>query len=237
MYRRYKFKRKSKGEEKREADNAKIQDKFILPTKMTPFDEDELTALKLSSMNISTRNKEMPSKRKRLDAVHYQETNPIEYAEDAYYWSEDELNSLWIGVRIYGQSTWEAMLKDSRLRFSNFRTPTSLAQRWILERKKIESENIQDPWTSDLEKQMMDKAKSEAEITFMMIQKKAASSSSRRSSASKKRVALNGFAKSRKVAPIKTSQDEDNITDMGNSIDPCKIDIELSLNEWVKGSE
>lgn len=52
-------------------------------------------------------------------------------------WSEDELDSLWIGVRRYGRGNWDAMLRDPRLKFSKYKTPNDLAARWEAEQQKI----------------------------------------------------------------------------------------------------
>lgn len=52
-------------------------------------------------------------------------------------WSEEELDYLWIGVRRYGRSNWEAMLKDPRLHFSPFRMARDLAERWEEEQIKL----------------------------------------------------------------------------------------------------
>lgn len=53
------------------------------------------------------------------------------------YWSEDELDALWIGVRRHGRGNWDAMLRDPKLKFLNHRTSEELASRWILEEQKI----------------------------------------------------------------------------------------------------
>ncbi|OEL34683.1 Protein CHROMATIN REMODELING 4 [Dichanthelium oligosanthes] len=53
------------------------------------------------------------------------------------YWSEDELDALWIGVRRHGRGNWDAMLRDPKLKFLNNRTSEELASRWILEEQKI----------------------------------------------------------------------------------------------------
>ncbi|KAG8080478.1 hypothetical protein GUJ93_ZPchr0007g5256 [Zizania palustris] len=53
------------------------------------------------------------------------------------YWSEDELDALWIGVRRHGRGNWEAMLRDPKLKFLNHRSNEELASRWILEEQKI----------------------------------------------------------------------------------------------------
>ncbi|SPT17616.1 unnamed protein product [Triticum aestivum] len=56
------------------------------------------------------------------------------------YWSEDELDALWIGVRRHGRGNWDAMLRDPKLKFLNHRTSEQLALRWILEEQKIMEE-------------------------------------------------------------------------------------------------
>ncbi|XP_025801190.1 protein CHROMATIN REMODELING 4-like isoform X2 [Panicum hallii] len=53
------------------------------------------------------------------------------------YWSEDELDALWIGVRRHGRGNWDGMLRDPKLKFLNNRTSEELALRWILEEQKI----------------------------------------------------------------------------------------------------
>jgi len=52
-------------------------------------------------------------------------------------WSEDELDSLWIGVRRHGRGNWDVMLKDPRLTFSRYKTAQELASRWEEEQIKI----------------------------------------------------------------------------------------------------
>lgn len=52
-------------------------------------------------------------------------------------WSEDELDSLWIGVRRHGRGNWGAMLRDPRLKFSKYKTSEDLAVRWEEEQLKI----------------------------------------------------------------------------------------------------
>lgn len=52
-------------------------------------------------------------------------------------WSEDELDSLWIGVRRHGRGNWDVMLRDPRLTFSKYKTPQELASRWEEEQMKI----------------------------------------------------------------------------------------------------
>ncbi|KAM7270886.1 hypothetical protein ACFE04_030100 [Oxalis oulophora] len=52
-------------------------------------------------------------------------------------WSADELNSLWVGVRNYGITNWDALLRDPNLKFSKYKTPEQLAARWEEEFSKI----------------------------------------------------------------------------------------------------
>ncbi|XP_039036889.1 protein CHROMATIN REMODELING 4-like isoform X2 [Hibiscus syriacus] len=53
------------------------------------------------------------------------------------YWSEDELDFLWIGVRRHGRGSWDAMLRDPRLNFSKYKTSEDLATRWEEEQLKF----------------------------------------------------------------------------------------------------
>ncbi|XP_020532268.1 protein CHROMATIN REMODELING 4 isoform X2 [Amborella trichopoda] len=52
-------------------------------------------------------------------------------------WSEDELDSLWIGVRRHGKGNWDIMLKDSNLGFSKHRAVEDLSKQWEMEQLKI----------------------------------------------------------------------------------------------------
>ncbi|XP_023639806.1 protein CHROMATIN REMODELING 4 isoform X2 [Capsella rubella] len=52
-------------------------------------------------------------------------------------WSEDELDSLWIGIRRHGYGNWETILRDPRLKFSKYKTPEYLAARWEEEQRKF----------------------------------------------------------------------------------------------------
>ncbi|GAB4829609.1 hypothetical protein Ancab_019277 [Ancistrocladus abbreviatus] len=52
-------------------------------------------------------------------------------------WSEDELDSLWIGVRRHGWGNWDVMLRDRRLKFAKHKTQDELAARWEKEQLKI----------------------------------------------------------------------------------------------------
>lgn len=52
-------------------------------------------------------------------------------------WSEDELDSLWIGVRRHGRGNWNTMLRDPKLKFSKYKSAEDLAARWEEEQLKI----------------------------------------------------------------------------------------------------
>ncbi|XP_021857482.2 uncharacterized protein [Spinacia oleracea] len=45
-------------------------------------------------------------------------------------WSEEELDSLWIGMRRHGRGNWHAMILDPRLRFAPWRTVADLEEQW-----------------------------------------------------------------------------------------------------------
>ncbi|XP_074312320.1 uncharacterized protein LOC141647859 [Silene latifolia] len=45
-------------------------------------------------------------------------------------WSEEELDSLWIGIRRHGRGNWHAMLLDPKLRFAPWRVARDLAAQW-----------------------------------------------------------------------------------------------------------
>ncbi|KDP23309.1 hypothetical protein JCGZ_23142 [Jatropha curcas] len=55
----------------------------------------------------------------------------------ATLWSEEELDSLWIGVRRHGRDNWHAMLRNPRLHFSSWRTARDLAEQWEEEQAKL----------------------------------------------------------------------------------------------------
>ncbi|CAJ1935736.1 unnamed protein product [Sphenostylis stenocarpa] len=52
-------------------------------------------------------------------------------------WSEDELDSLWIGVRRHGRGNWDVMLRDPKLKFSKYKTSEDLSVRWEEEQVKV----------------------------------------------------------------------------------------------------
>ncbi|POO03017.1 Octamer-binding transcription factor [Trema orientale] len=53
------------------------------------------------------------------------------------FWTEEELDSLWIGVRRYGRDNWGSMLRDQRLHFQPWRMERDLAERWEEEQSKL----------------------------------------------------------------------------------------------------
>ncbi|KAJ0015008.1 hypothetical protein Pint_21368 [Pistacia integerrima] len=53
------------------------------------------------------------------------------------FWSEEELDFLWIGVRRHGRDNWDAILGDTRLHFSPWRVTADLAERWEEEQYKL----------------------------------------------------------------------------------------------------
>ncbi|KAJ1290981.1 hypothetical protein BS78_02G284100 [Paspalum vaginatum] len=84
----------------------------------------------------------MPDNHKKvLDNImmraQYASTKFLKKRSKLDYWSEDELDALWIGVRRHGRGNWDAMLRDPKLKFLNNRTSEELASRWILEEQKI----------------------------------------------------------------------------------------------------
>ncbi|XP_047329824.1 tyrosine-protein kinase BAZ1B-like isoform X2 [Impatiens glandulifera] len=147
-----------------------ITSKLDCEDKPTGKDKGEITPLDLLAdvcTNPLYKNiREMPAIKKAFDSnkksaimdkksalrntsrfpVQYLETKTKEHDKEDNWPFEDELNSLWIGVRKHGQSSWETILNDPTLKFSYFRTPTSLAKRWWrVERQKVQPEIIQVP--------------------------------------------------------------------------------------------
>ncbi|MCD7468288.1 hypothetical protein HAX54_006331 [Datura stramonium] len=75
-----------------------------------------------------------------LNRARSQKGNKRKHAEkfgSPTMWSEEELDSLWIGVRRHGRGNWDVMLRDPRLRFFSRRTPTDLAEQWVEEQSKL----------------------------------------------------------------------------------------------------
>ncbi|GFQ05696.1 protein chromatin remodeling 4 [Phtheirospermum japonicum] len=52
-------------------------------------------------------------------------------------WSEEELDSLWIGVRRHGANNFESIIRDRRLHFSPWKTTRDLADRWRDEQYRL----------------------------------------------------------------------------------------------------
>lgn len=74
-------------------------------------------------------------------------------------WSEDELDSLWVGVRRHGRGNWDAMLRDPKLKFSKNKNPEDLTAKWQEEQLKLLdesgsklSEPVHGPGISDVRK-------------------------------------------------------------------------------------
>jgi hypothetical protein len=89
----------------------------------------------------------MPENQKKvLDSImmraQYASSKFLKKRSKLDYWSEDELDALWIGVRRHGRGNWDAMLRDPKLKFLNNRTSEELALRWILEEQKIIEEPL-----------------------------------------------------------------------------------------------
>ncbi|KAK4356725.1 hypothetical protein RND71_025696 [Anisodus tanguticus] len=75
-----------------------------------------------------------------LNRARSQKGNKRRFAEkigSPTMWSEEELDSLWIGVRRHGRGYWDVMLRDPRLRFFSWRTPRDLAERWVEEQSRL----------------------------------------------------------------------------------------------------
>ncbi|KAL3623900.1 hypothetical protein CASFOL_032716 [Castilleja foliolosa] len=52
-------------------------------------------------------------------------------------WSEEELDSLWIGVRRHGANNFESIIRDRRLHFSPLKTTRDLVDRWRDEQYRL----------------------------------------------------------------------------------------------------
>lgn len=57
-------------------------------------------------------------------------------------WSEEELDSLWIGIRRHGKGNWHAMLLDPRLRFAPWRVAVDLEKQWEQEQNMLFSGKV-----------------------------------------------------------------------------------------------
>ncbi|CAA6655406.1 unnamed protein product [Spirodela intermedia] len=60
-------------------------------------------------------------------------------------WSEEELDSLWIGMRRHGRGNWTAMLRDPKLKFFDWKTPEDLAERWEVEQSRFLNSPLTQP--------------------------------------------------------------------------------------------
>ncbi|KAJ4969540.1 hypothetical protein NE237_016241 [Protea cynaroides] len=60
-------------------------------------------------------------------------------------WSDEELDSLWMGVRRHGRGNWDTMLRDPRLHFSVWRVAKDLAEQWDEEQTKLLSGMLTQP--------------------------------------------------------------------------------------------
>lgn len=73
----------------------------------------------------------------RARALSERDTFQDKFKPCALAWTEEELDSLWIGVRRYGRANWNAMLRDPRLRFSPWRMAKDLSEQWEEEQSKL----------------------------------------------------------------------------------------------------
>ncbi|XP_016469713.1 uncharacterized protein LOC107792044 isoform X2 [Nicotiana tabacum] len=92
-----------------------------------PFDASLLHRHQMMLDNILNRAKSQKRNRRRF----------AEIFESPTMWSEEELDSLWIGVRRHGRGNWDVMLRDPRLHFFSWRTPRDLAEQWVQEQSKL----------------------------------------------------------------------------------------------------
>ncbi|XP_009763051.1 uncharacterized protein LOC107768195 [Nicotiana tabacum] len=92
-----------------------------------PFDASLLHRHQMILDNILNRARSQKRNRRRF----------AEIFESPTMWSEEELDSLWIGVRRHGRGNWEVMLRDPRLHFFSWRTPMDLAEQWVQEQSKL----------------------------------------------------------------------------------------------------
>ncbi|KAJ7973600.1 Protein CHROMATIN REMODELING 4 [Quillaja saponaria] len=73
----------------------------------------------------------------RARALHNRGSSQEKFKPYATIWSEEELDSLWIGVRRHSRDNWDAILRDPRLRFSPWRVASDLAEQWEEEQFKL----------------------------------------------------------------------------------------------------
>ncbi|KAL2647237.1 hypothetical protein AAZX31_05G121100 [Glycine max] len=90
------------------------------PTTFSSFPENHRKVLENIMMRTGSGSSNLLKKKSRSDG-----------------WSEDELDSLWIGVRRHGRGNWDAMLRDPKLKFSKYKTSEDLSVRWEEEQVKV----------------------------------------------------------------------------------------------------
>ncbi|TKY59675.1 CHROMATIN REMODELING 4 [Spatholobus suberectus] len=90
------------------------------PTTFSSFPENHRKVLENIMMRTGSGSSNLLKKKSKLDG-----------------WSEDELDSLWIGVRRHGRGNWDAMLRDPKLKFSKYKTSEDLSVRWEEEQVKV----------------------------------------------------------------------------------------------------
>ncbi|CAL4996334.1 unnamed protein product [Urochloa decumbens] len=110
----------------------RIMDKapeFSLDLSLDSFQDNRVYALRSAKLFLGGTSSVSHKLTERLGTYSYKRHSAP--------WSEEELDFLWIGVRRYGINNWNAMLRDTRLRFSNSRMPEDLAKQWDKEQKKL----------------------------------------------------------------------------------------------------
>lgn len=73
----------------------------------------------------------------RARAVRGNRSSFLDKFEYPTSWLEEELDSLWIGVRRHGRGNWDAILGDRRLHFLPWKSPWDLAERWQVEQSRL----------------------------------------------------------------------------------------------------
>lgn len=112
--------------------------KFRIMDKVPEFSLDlSLDSFRDSSVSSQRSNKLFHGGNPGMPHKLTEKLGTYSYKRHSAPWSEEELDFLWIGVRRYGINNWNAMLRDTRLRFSNSRMPDDLAKQWDKEQKKL----------------------------------------------------------------------------------------------------
>lgn len=73
----------------------------------------------------------------RARAVRGNRSSFLDKFDQPTTWSDEELDSLWIGVRRHGRGNWDSILRDWRLHFSPWKTPRDLAEKWMDEQSQL----------------------------------------------------------------------------------------------------